>query len=72
MKVCGSAGTQCPREAVLTARVFGVGDRNLCQACFDSYVALGMDVRVLDPNAFVPEWRKHNLARDLTPETGLR
>jgi ornithine carbamoyltransferase len=65
MKPCASAGTPCPREAVLTARIAGVGDRALCQTCFDAYVAMGMDLRALDPNAYIPEWRKHNLAKVL-------
>jgi hypothetical protein len=69
MKPCASAGRQCPREAVLTARIPMVGDRSLCQSCHDEYVAMGMDVRVLDPNAFVPLWRQRSLVRDFTPET---
>lgn len=66
MKPCASAGKPCPREAVLTARIAKVGDRALCQSCHDEYVALGMDLRVLDPNAFVPQWRQRDLRRDLT------
>ena len=66
MKACAAAGRQCPREAVLTARLAGVGDRPLCRDHFDAYVALGMDIRVLDPNAYVPEWRQRDLRRDFT------
>lgn len=66
MKPCQSAGAQCPHEAVLTARIAGIGDRALCRACFDSYVALGMDIRELDPNEFVPAWRQRDLSRDMT------
>ena len=66
MKPCASAGRQCPREAVLTARIAHIGDRPLCQPCHDEYVALGMEMRVLEPNAYVPEWRTRSLARDMT------
>jgi hypothetical protein len=69
MKPCASAGTQCPREAVLTARIPMVGDRALCQSCHDAYVSMGMDIRVLPVNAFVPEWRQRSLVRDFTPRT---
>jgi hypothetical protein len=64
MKRCQSA-EQCYREATLTARLFRVGDRSLCQPCFDTYVRLGMDVRELDA-AVVPAWRQRSLARDNT------
>jgi hypothetical protein len=66
MKPCASAGTPCPREAVLTARIPMVGDRALCQECHDAYVAMGLDLRVLEPNALVPLWRQRSLARDFT------
>lgn len=66
MKPCRSAGSQCPHEAVLTARIAGIGDVPLCQRCHDAYVAFGMDMRVLDPNAFVPQWRKGLRAKDMT------
>ena len=71
MRPCRSAGVQCPREAMLTARIAGVGDVPLCSQCFDAYVAMGMDLRALDPNAFVPEWRKHNLAKVLDHGRGV-
>lgn len=71
MKPCRSAGTQCPREAVLTARITGIGDRSLCQACFDAYKTLmGEDIRALEPNAFVPAWKERSLARDFTKAFG--
>jgi hypothetical protein len=66
MKPCASAGTPCPREATLTARIAGVGDRALCSQCFDAYVAMGMDLRALDPNAFVPTWKRNLAAKDFT------
>jgi len=66
MKPCASAGHPCPREAVVTARIPMVGDRALCQSCHDAYVAMGLDLRVLDFNAFVPEWKQRGLARDFT------
>lgn len=67
MRPCRSAGAQCPREAVLTARVGRIGDRDLCRECFDFLVSLmGEDCRELDPNAYVPEWRQRSLQRDLT------
>lgn len=69
MKTCQSAGRQCPHEAVFTARIAGVGDRPLCQSCFDGYrVLMGEDIRAIDPNAYVPTWRTRGLARD---ESGL-
>lgn len=71
MKVCGSAGRQCPREATLTARITGVGDRNLCRECFDAYVVLmGEDCRPLEANAFIPAWKQRGLARDFTRAFG--
>lgn len=60
------AGTPCGREAVLTARLFRVGDRSLCRPCFDTYVALGMDIRELAAETVVPAWRQRSLARDDT------
>jgi hypothetical protein len=66
MKPCASAGKQCPREAVLTARIPMVGDRALCQECHDAYVEMGLDIRVLEPNALAPLWRQRSLARDMT------
>lgn len=66
MRPCQMAGTPCPREAVVTARIGGVGDRPVCQSCFETMTGLGMDVRALDPNAYVPEWRQRDLARDMT------
>jgi ornithine carbamoyltransferase len=63
MKPCTSA-EQCHREAVLTARIPNIGDRAMCQSCFDGYVAMGMDIRALEPNAYVPEWRQRSLAKD--------
>jgi hypothetical protein len=71
MKPCQMAGG-CPREAVLTARITLVGDRSLCQHDFDFLVSqMGEDCRALDPNAFVPEWRKHNLAKVLDHGRGV-
>lgn len=67
MKPCRSAGGQCPHEAVVTARITGVGDRDLCQPCFDWLKSqMGEDCKALEPNAFVPAWRQHSLARDFT------
>lgn len=66
MKSCGFAGGQCPREATATARVAMIGDRHLCSEHLAWMQAQGMDLRVLEPNAFVPEWRTRGLARDLT------
>lgn len=67
MKPCQMAGAPCPHEAVATVRIDVVGDRPLCQAHRDFVVAQGFG-RVLEPNAFVPEWRKNLKARD---QTGL-
>jgi hypothetical protein len=66
MKPCQMAGKQCPRQADRTARIAGVGDRAVCQADFDWMVSMGMNVRALEPNAFVPEWRTRDLGRDQT------
>ena len=67
MKPCASAGQACPREAVLTARIYKVGDRPLCQKHFDWLVSqMGEDVRALETNAFVPAWKARSLRRDLT------
>lgn len=67
MKPCANAGRPCPREATLTARIAGVGDRALCQQCHDSLVSLGMSLRVLEPNAYKPQWlADRRFARDLT------
>lgn len=70
MKPCASAGRQCPREATVTVRIARVGDRSLCRECHEWMVAQGMDVRELEPNAYVPMWRQRDLRRDLTPATG--
>lgn len=66
MRICRSAGRQCPREATVTVRIFKVGDRDLCQQCHDDLVAMGMEIRVLEPNAFVPQWRQRLGAKDMT------
>ena len=71
MKTCRMAGAQCPHEATNTVRIDGVGDRDLC-ADHTRIVTeeLGFG-RVLDPNAYVPEWRKRSLVRDQTQMTGI-
>lgn len=66
MKPCAMAGRQCPREATVTVRIAGVGDRSVCAEDLAVMQRLGMDVRVLEPNAFVPEWRTRLAAKDLT------
>lgn len=66
MKPCQMAGAQCPREAVLTARIAGIGDRAVCRQDFETMVRLGMDVRELEANALVPRWRERDLARDMS------
>lgn len=66
MKPCLMAGG-CPQPAVLTARIHRVGDRPLCQRHFDWLVSqMGEDCRALETNAYVPEWRRRSLRRDLT------
>lgn len=65
MVPCRMAGAPCPHEAVCTVRIDGVGDRPLCAEHRDVVLGLGFG-RVLDPNAYVPEWRRHSLAKDLT------
>lgn len=66
MKPCGMAGVQCPREATVTVRIAGIGDRHLCAECWAWMQNHGMDARVLPAEAFVPEWRKRSLLRDFT------
>lgn len=70
MKPCMCAGAPCGRTAVLLARIAGVGDRVMSRECFDIYVSLGMDLRVLDPNAPLPQWRRRSLAKDFSRATG--
>lgn len=66
MKPCLMApGGHCPAEAIATVRIDRVGDRDLCGPHRDFVLEQGMG-RELDPNAFVPEWRKHLAARDQT------
>lgn len=67
MKPCQSAGRPCPREAVLTARIAGIGDRPLCRECFATYVSMGMDLRELETNAYQPTWyAQRRFSRDLS------
>jgi hypothetical protein len=70
MKPCLMAGAQCPHAAVRTVRIDGVGDRDLC-ADHTRIVTeeLGFG-RVLEADAYVPEWRKRSLLRDQTAITG--
>jgi hypothetical protein len=63
---CGMAGPQCPNDALAVVRIYGVGDRNLCQSCLASITRLGMDFRRLDAEAVVPEWRQRLTAVDMT------
>lgn len=66
MKRCHSAGEPCPHEATLVARLAGVGDLPLCRECFDTYIGLGMDIRELEAEPFVPLWRRNLSSKDLT------
>ena len=70
MKPCGWANA-CPHEATVSVRLAGIGDRSLCQTHYDWAVANGMDLRVLDPNAFVPAWKKRSLAKVLDHGRGV-
>lgn len=63
--VCAMAGRQCPNDALAMVRIFGVGDRALCQSCIASLTRLGMDYRVLE-DAPAPEWRARLRAKDMT------
>jgi hypothetical protein len=65
MKPCQMAGAQCPHEAVATVRIDVIGDRPLCAEHRDFVIAQGFG-RELEANAYVPEWRKADLARDMT------
>lgn len=66
MKHCAMAGAPCPNEATITVRIAYVGDRALCQPDYETMVALGMPMRVLSPDEFVPAWRTRSLLRDDT------
>lgn len=65
MNPCRMAGG-CPHQAVAVARIAGVGDRALCQEHIDALTALGMDFRLLEGTVPKPEWRRRDLARDMT------
>lgn len=66
MRPCQMAGG-CGHEAVVTARIFKVGDRPLCQKHFDWLVSqMGEDCRALETNAYIPAWRERSLSRDET------
>lgn len=65
MKPCMMAGG-CHREATVTVRIAGVGDRPVCREHHEWMVSAGMDIRELPAEAFVPLWRQHSLARDTT------
>jgi hypothetical protein len=56
----------CPNDALAKVRIFGVGDRHLCQVCLASLTRLGMDYRVLDEAAAVPLWRSRLIAKEMT------
>lgn len=64
MKPCGFAN--CPNEATTTVRIAMVGDRPVCASCVAFMDRMGMAYRTLEANAFVPQWRRHSLARDMT------
>lgn len=57
---------QCPHEATATCRIAGVGDRDVCDEHQRWMTAQGQDFRVLETNAYVPEWRQRSLASDRT------
>lgn len=72
MKPCQMAPNgSCPHEAAATVRIDTVGDRSLCAGHRDFVLSMGMG-RELDPNAFVPEWRKNLRAVDLTSRVYAR
>jgi hypothetical protein len=52
---CGMAGAQCPNDATTRVRIFGVGDRCLCDEHLATITALGMDYRVLEDEP-KPAW----------------
>ena len=61
---CAMAGG-CPNDALAKVRIFGVGDRALCQSCIASLTRMGMDHRVLE-DAPEPQWKSRLKARDMT------
>ena len=66
MKPCAMAGYPCLREAVLTARIAGIGDRAVCRECYETMDRLGMAVRELGADTFTPRWRERDLTRDMS------
>lgn len=70
-KPCRCADQPCYREGTLVARIPGAGDRSMSRECFDRYVAMGMIIRELPADAFVPLWRQQSLARDQTGRLGV-
>ena len=61
---CAMAGG-CPNDALAKVRIFGVGDRHLCQSCIASLTRMGMDHRILDETV-VPEWKSRLVAKEMT------
>lgn len=58
---------RCPKAAEVSARIGGVGDRPLCREHYDLGVSMGMHIRDLGHEAFVPTWRQRaSFRRDLT------
>ena len=67
MKPCQmSPYGSCAHEATVSLRVYGVGDISVCQRHHEWMVEQGMDLRVLDSNAFKPEWTQRMTAKDMT------
>ncbi len=62
---CTMAGG-CPNDALARVRIFGVGDRPLCQSCIASLTRLGMDHRILE-DAPVPQWKARLRAKEMSP-----
>lgn len=62
---CQYPGTRCYRTALVAVRIFGVGDRRICEPDLAAMDRLGMAYRRLPATESVPEWRTRLTARVL-------
>jgi hypothetical protein len=61
---CAMAGG-CSNDALAMVRIYGVGDRALCQVHIATLTRMGMDHRVLETSP-APEWRARLTAKEMT------
>lgn len=67
---CQMAGERCPETQTVLVRIADVGDRRMCGAHLATLDRLGMTYRRLDAPVFIPEWRRHGIAKDMTGALG--